>query len=289
VSTKQDPTLKNWLTTGSIAFGASCICSLPFTQNLSRSLFCGVATLPGVVASGLVRYRQCQQQLQRQVERGNLRLNELRKRDAILTETWQLRSKDLQTIESKIIQLQSLSASLNNQIGTNRLHQQQLEQQVAALTDYCQEQQTLATKIDRRIQDKQARSLEVHTTFNYLKAELSRLQGTKLQTIGEIDLLAEQLRQSKQELVTTNVQHLSVPAAESSTIELELQLKQVQLTELIATISERNNEIESCDRDLKMTQLELSSKQAELDNLEFRIHNKLQSLDDINLEIAKSI
>ena len=195
MSTKQDSTLKNWLTTGSIAFGASCVCSLPFTQDFARSVFCGVATLPGVVASRLVKYRQRQQQLQRQLERGNLRLSELQQRDTLLTEKCQLRSKDLQAIESKIIQLQSLSANLNHQIDTERLYQQQLEQQLATLTDYCQEQQTLATKIDRRIQDKQARSLEVNTNFNHLQAAVSQLQVTKLQTIGEIDALERQLHQ----------------------------------------------------------------------------------------------
>ena len=195
MSTKQDSTFKNWLTTGSIAFGASCVCSLPFTQNLARSVFCGVATLPGVVASGLVRCRQRQQQLQRQLDRENLRLNELQQRDAILTAKWQIRSKDLQAIESKIDRLQSLSASLNHQLSTDRLYQQQLEKQSATLTDYCQAQQTLVMKIDRRIQDRQAHSLEVHTNFNYLKLEVSQLQVTKLQLIGEIDALNEQLHQ----------------------------------------------------------------------------------------------
>ena len=204
MSTKQDPTLKNWLTTGSIAFGASCVCSLPFTQNLARSVFCGVATLPGVVVSGLVRCRQRQQQLQRQLERGNLRLNELQQRDALLTEKCQLRSKEIQAIESNIIQLQSLLASLNERFGTNRLHQQQLETELATLTDYCQAQQTLVVKIDRRIQDRQARSLEVHANFNDLKVGVSQLQVTKLQIIGEIDALEDRLRQREQELVANN-------------------------------------------------------------------------------------
>ena len=235
--------------------------------------------------SGIVSCRQRRQQLHRQLERGNLRLNELQQRDAILTETWQLRSKDLQTIESNIIQLQNLSASLNHQLDTNRLHQQQLEKQLAALTDYCQAQQTLAIKIERRIQEKQARSLEVNTNFNYLKLEVSQLQVTKLQTISEIEAIAQQLRQQEQKLVATEGQNL----AESIAIELELQLKQTQLAELIIAISERNNEIDSCNRDLKMTQLELSSRQAELDNLELQIRTKLQSIDDLNMELAKSL
>lgn len=49
-------------------------------------------------------------------------------------------------------------------------------------TLYCEEQQTFATKLDRTIQDKQARKLEVDTNFSRLKLELAQLQAEQLQT-----------------------------------------------------------------------------------------------------------
>jgi hypothetical protein len=187
VSNKKHPILKQWLTTGSVAFVASCGCSLPFTQNLFQSALIGLATIPGVAASRIFSFRQRHQQLNRQLERGKLRLNELQHRGEMLNKQLQIRQKDCQAIEIKVAQLHSLAANLNGQINLDRQQHQDLEQQLAALTLYAQEQQSFATKIDRQIQEKQARSLEVATKINSLKVETAQLQAAKLHLVSEID------------------------------------------------------------------------------------------------------
>jgi chromosome segregation ATPase len=270
VSTKKYPIFKQWLTTGSVAFGASCGCSLPFTQNLAQSALIGLAAIPGVAVSTSVRSRQRQQQVNRQLERGKLRLNELQHRGEILNKQLRLRDKDRQEIEIRVAQLQSLAASLNDRINTDSQHYQQLEQQLASLAYYCQEQQSLATKLDRKIQEKQARSLEVDTNFNSLKVELDRLQSAKLQAIGAID---------RAKISLSNIQ---------SEIERCTATKQELGVEILA----RNDELESSSeylaerlqqRELNIAQLELSSRQAELDNLELKLQARIQEIDEIEL------
>ncbi len=186
-STKKYPILKHWLTTGSVAFVASCGCSLPFTQNLSQSALIGLATIPGVAASRIFSFRQRHQQVNRQLERGKLRLNELQHRGKMLDKQLQIGEKDCQAIEIQVAQLQSLAANLNDRIKLDRQQHQDLEQQLASLTLYAQEQQSFATKLDRKIQEKQARSLEVDTKFNSLKVEVAQLQVAKLHLLSEID------------------------------------------------------------------------------------------------------
>jgi chromosome segregation ATPase len=365
VSTKKYPILKQWLATGSVAFIASGGCSLPFTRNLAQSALVGLATLPGVAVSKLARSRQRQQQVNRQLVRGKLRLNQLQHRGEILNKQLRLGDKERQEIEIRVVQLQSLAASFKDRIDIDRQQYQQLEQQLASLTHYCQEQQALATKLDRKIQEKQALSLEVDTNFNSLKAELSQLQAAKLQAIGSSDRAKISLRNiqceikrcatTKQELalelqqlqdrhqvdngscdrsldrqhqliyeldsaitshqnthqnLTLEVDRLVHLVAERSTeladreqklaavqqqlseTELALKVKQAKLDELVAEILVRNNEIEySSDylteklqrRESKIAQLELNSRQAELDNLELKIQAKLQEIDEIDL------
>jgi chromosome segregation ATPase len=180
VSNKQPQLLNNWLKIGSVAFGVSCGCTLPFTQNLAQSALIGLATMPGVAASVVVRSRQRQRQIDRQLERGKVRLRELEQRGESLTEQLQLRGQDYRTIELRVAQLHSLAASLNDRIDRDRQQQAQLEQKLATITLYCEEQQAFATKLDRKIQDKQALSLEVDTNFNSLKLELSQLQSEQV-------------------------------------------------------------------------------------------------------------
>jgi septal ring factor EnvC (AmiA/AmiB activator) len=137
VSIKQTPSLNQWLKIGSIAFGVSCGCTLPFTQHLGQSALIGLATMPGVLASGIVRSRQRHQQVQRQLKREKLRLQELQHRGAILNEQLQSRDKDRQEIELRVSQLHDLAANLTDRIDRDRERHQQLAQQLSTCRKYC--------------------------------------------------------------------------------------------------------------------------------------------------------
>jgi hypothetical protein len=124
VSIKQTPSLKQYLKIGSIAFGISCVWTLPFTLNLSQSALIGLATLPGAIAGVMVRSRHHQQLGQRQLERGKLRLQELQHRSTILNQQLQSRHQDRQEIELRVSQLHDLAANLTERIDrdTDRHH-----------------------------------------------------------------------------------------------------------------------------------------------------------------------
>jgi chromosome segregation ATPase len=298
--------LNNWLTISSVAFGVSCGCTLPFTQNLAQSALIGLATMPGVAASAIVRSRQRQRQVNRQLERGRVRLDRLQQRGEVLTEQLQHRSKDCQAIELRVAQLHSLAASLTDRTHRDRLAIAQLEQKLAAIALYDEDRQALATKLDRKIQDKQARSLEVDTNFNSLKLEKGSLDESidrQRLVLQELDLVIIERQKTHQDIAAevervksenlqeliSQQQRLADIQLQSIETELGLQIKQVQLDDLAAEKIVRYKEIEGFDRDLKITRLELSSKQAELDNLDLKIQTKLRSIDEIDLDLAKSL
>jgi hypothetical protein len=140
----------------------------------------GLAAIPGVSASMAIRSRQRQQQATRQLDRGKLRLHDLQHRSEILTKQLYSRDKDRQEVELRVSQLQSLAVSLSDRIDRDQHRHQQLEQDIAASTQYDQEQQATSANLDRIIQEKQALCLELDTNYTSLKLELSLLQADKL-------------------------------------------------------------------------------------------------------------
>jgi chromosome segregation ATPase len=327
VSTKKFPILKHWLATGSVAFVAGCGCSLPFTQNLAHSGLCGLATIPGLAASSIVRSRHRHQQLHRQLERGKLRLNELQQRSEIGTRQLQLQRKDRQEIEIKVAQLQNLATSLTDRIDRERQQYQQLEYQLASLVHYCQEQQNFATKLDRSIQDKQAQNLEVTTDFNRLKTEIAQFQAAKLHIIGEIDrskiLLQnihseiERCRATKQELTLEMqqvqarqdldngsldrsidrqqqlIQELDTTIANRQQTQQHLTAELDRLAQIVATRStelvERDRELVTVQQQLNDTESALIVKQVELDELVAEISIRNDELESSSDYLAQKL
>jgi hypothetical protein len=369
VPTKQTSIVKNWFKIGSIAFGVSFGCALLFTQNLAQSALIVLATSPGVAASAIVSSRQRQRQPGQKNGRGRLRSTQLQQRDEILTQQLHQKEQDRQSIEARITQLHDLATNLTDRLDRDRERHQQLEQQLATCTNYCQEQENAAANLDRKIQDKQACLLEVDTELNTLKLELSQVQSAQIQLTGandrakqslkdiqiqidqslvikqdlelqiqqlqshkavengefdqsvdqkylllqELDLEISDQRKTRQDLTTEveRIDQLLIERAPELTIqsqqlvttklqlqeaELALQAKQVELDELAAIIlatqipEQPEDPIEQdplsdrlLQRELKIAQLELSSRQAELDNLEFKLQKKLESISELDL------
>ncbi|WP_295616586.1 hypothetical protein, partial [Chamaesiphon sp. GL140_3_metabinner_50] len=267
VSIKQAPILKHWFKTGSVAFIASCGCTLPFTQNIGNSALVGLATLPGVAVSAIARSRQRKQQIHRQLERGKVRLNELQQRSAILDRQLQLRDKDLQAIELRVSQLHSVAASLSDRIDRDRVRQQQLEQQLSSLTDYYEEQQAVAIKLDRNIQEKQACLLEVNTDLHNCKLKISQLQAEQVKIESSNDSLAQRLHQQAK----TELKQIQSEIEGHSLIKQELELNIQQLQ------SQKNtDEAESP-----------AQKQLLLQQLDLAISKRLKDRQDIETEIER--
>jgi hypothetical protein len=351
--------IKNWLKIGSVAFVVSCGCTLPFTQNLAQSVLIGLATIPGMAASMVVRSRQRRQRVYRQVKRRKLRLQELQNRSTILERQLEIGQKNRQEIESRVTQLHSLAANMRERIDGDRQRQQQLERQLAVLTIYCQEQENIATNLESKIQAQQACLLKVEQTeSNRVQSAQISLETTddrakivltdlhleidrSLVTKQELELQIQQLQDriaieqelldrsiSEQQAVietldfaiskrqqdlqhcqaqvtkiddiiaekmsasTTQDRELANLKLQLSETELALQSKQVQLAALAGSETSPENIQNQSDlpsdsqlqRELKIARLELSSRQAELDNLELKIQSraKLTAVDTDN-------
>ncbi len=224
MSSKQPPTLQQWLKIGSIAFGVSCVCTLPFTLNLGQSALIGLATMPGLAAGKMLRAGHHHKR-QGQKGRGKLRLQELQHQAAIVNRQLQLRSKDHQEIELKVSQLHDLAANLTDRIDRDNDRHQQLEQQLATLTLHCQAQENIAASLDRKIQHQQACLLEVDTNVNSLKLELAQVQSAQIQ--AEDANLSRASTLEQQQIALADIHH-QINIRSTTKQELESQIHHLQ-------------------------------------------------------------
>jgi chromosome segregation ATPase len=148
--------LKNWLTSGAIAFGVSCACVLPFNRNLAQSVLIGLATIPGAIASSSMRLRQRDRHVNRQIASETLRLNGLRQQSERVDLHLQNTLKQRQSLEARVRQLNNLVANLTDRIDRDTQSQHQLEQNLISIVTYCEEREEIITKLNAKISDKQA-------------------------------------------------------------------------------------------------------------------------------------
>jgi chromosome segregation ATPase len=330
-----------------------------------------MAAVPGVAASTIVRSRQRKRQIDQQLERGKLRLHQLQQRSGLLDRQLLVTGKERQAIEIRVAQLHTAAADLRAKINADRQQHQQLEQQLALVTIYYQEQQLCAEKLDRKTQEKQALALEVEAKLNLFKTEVAQLQADKLDLVNttnrarislrniqdeieryrameselaleidrlhhpeaidndsfarsleqqhliqSLDLVIDDRKQLQADL-TLVIDRLEQSIADKSTAaniksqklveissqltaaESELTAKQAQLDEISAQVIIKYNALQEVkyaneatdilteqltQREIKIADLELSSRKAELENLELKIQSRRQEIDRIDVD-----
>lgn len=233
----------------------------------------GLAAMPGVGASIVTISRQRQRQIDRQLVRGKLRLNELQQRRRILDEQLQVRHKDCQSIESRVSQLHSLAANLTNRINTDRDRHQQLEQQLVSIASYCQEQEILSTKLDRKIQEQQAHLLEIDTNSISLKVESPQVQ-TAQDRLVEIAALEDIANRSLVD-IQTEIEQCSTIKGELDRqiqdLQSQQQLEDTNFRELVERQQLLLHETDSAIKDRQQRQEDLT---AEIEKLELVLSEK---------------
>jgi chromosome segregation ATPase len=185
--------LKNWLTIGSVAFSIGSICALPFNGNLAQSALIGFATIPGALASTVVRSRQRRIHINRQISCGKLRLNKLRKQGDILNHKLQISEQNRQSIEIQVQQLNNLAVGLQERIDLHHQHHSHLEEQSISLTLHYQEQQDTLAKLELKILEKQACLQEFNGQLFEVRSQLKSTESKLNQKQTRLEHLDSQL------------------------------------------------------------------------------------------------
>lgn len=188
-----------------------------------------------------------------------------------------------------LVQQKAALIAIQNQINECLATKQELESQLQQLQD---DKIAKTSNCDESIAHK-------HSLLNQLDLDLRDRHKTQAAAAAEIDRLNHLIAQKVPELAAQS-QQLVETRSQLSAIELAIQAKQTELTELAVVLDQQsaaagnyaNEQTQDplsdrlLQRELKIAQLELSSRQAELDNLEFKLHNRLQSINQLDSEIS---
>ncbi len=308
--------LKNWLTIGSISFGVSFVCALPFTQNLARAAFIGLATIPGVFAGATVKSRQRQRHTNRQLTAEISRLQGLRQQSATIDRQLQITIEDRRSIEARVRQLNTLVTNLNARIDRDTQYQSQLEQNLAAIVTHCEEREEIAARLNSKISEKQARLLEIDGQLSESRLQLTIADSELNKKQARAEYLGSQLISKINEIATSD-RRLQVIRSEVNAlhpelanlkfqfhshhnelddcelVELKTQLnsvesqckdKQIQLGYLDAQLFAKNNEVLASDRDLQLTRSQIINCQTELANLDAQLEAKIMAANQIDID-----
>jgi chromosome segregation ATPase len=311
--------LKNWLTSGAIAFGVSCACVLPFNRDLAQSVLIGLATIPGAIACSSLRLRQRDRHVNRQLTAEISRLNSLRQQSERLDRHLKVTIEERQSLEARVRQLNNLVANLTDRIERDTKSQQQLEQNLAAIVTYCGEREEIITKLNTKISDKQASLLDLTAQIGDVQQQLTQAEAELTKKESRSEYLATQIIAKTNELVINNrnlsairaelnvsqvelanlenLEHNHTGFDDRALVNLRLQLdnvevkykeKQAQLEYLENQLFSKNNDIVASDRELQLTKSQLTNRQAELVDLETQIQAKIAAANEIDLDGLKA-
>ncbi|WP_295618633.1 hypothetical protein, partial [Chamaesiphon sp. GL140_3_metabinner_50] len=195
----------------------------------------------------------------------------------------------------KISQLQAEQVKIesSNDSLAQRLHQQakiELKQIQSEIEGHSLIKQELELNIQQLQSQKNTDEAESPDQKQLLLQQLNLAISKRLKIQQDLETEIERLNRAKADIppeLTSQEQRLVETRSQLNDTEIELQVKISQLADLVAEIIDRHNEIEICDRSLKMARLELSSKQGELDNLDLKVRARLQSIDEPDPWVAK--
>lgn len=221
-------------------------------------------------------------------------------------------------LDRKILEKQAALLEIDTEVNTLKLELSQVQSaqiQLTSASDQAKQSlKAIQAQIDQAWVTKQDLELQIQQLQSHKiveNGEFDQSVDQKYLLLQELDLAISDRRQAQQDLaaevariellitqkapeLTDQEQKLVATAAQLDETEVALQAKQLALDELNATIlaTPIPDQIEQdqdplsdrlLQRELKIAQLELSSRQAELDNLEFKLQKKLESISELDL------
>jgi chromosome segregation ATPase len=221
-------------------------------------------------------------------------------------------------LDRKILEKQAALLEIDTEVNTLKLELSQVQSaqiQLTSASDQAKQSlKAIQAQIDQAWVTKQDLELQIQQLQSHKiveNGEFDQSVDQKYLLLQELDLAISDRRQAQQDLaaevariellitqkapeLTDQEQKLVATAAQLDETEVALQAKQLALDELNATIlaTPIPEQIEQdqdplsdrlLQRELKIAQLELSSRQAELDNLEFKLQKKLESISELDL------
>ncbi len=186
---------KNWFLIAGVSCGVGFGSTFLISRNLQQSAWAGLGTVPAVAASLTILSRQRQEEIERQVAKSRLSLDDLQREEQLVKEQLQIRKSSCQKIIVGGQELQTAFTQLKQDVNRYREEQAGLEREINSLVLQRQAQESSLVRLDAKVV---ARQNNLQTT----QAELALIQTQRQSAIDsakqsnlELQSVREKIRQ----------------------------------------------------------------------------------------------
>jgi chromosome segregation ATPase len=146
---------KNWFLLASVSCGVGFGSTFLISRSLQQSAWAGLGTVPAVAASLTILSRQRQEEIDRQVAKSRLSLDDLQQQEQLVTGQLQLKESSCREISAHGQKLQTAFTQLKQDVNRYREEQTGLEKEINSLVLQRQAQESALVRLDAKVVDRQ--------------------------------------------------------------------------------------------------------------------------------------
>jgi hypothetical protein len=253
--------IRNWLLLASASYGVGFGSTLLITRNLSQSAQSGLASIPAVIVSINVLSRQRKKEIERQVIKERLSLDQLIQAEGTLQQQLQLKTRSYEEILDRVKLLESnlvhhskailhsqrQKEFLQKEVSELLIQQQQQEKLLSALEVKLNEKYNIKSKLLAEISDRYRQLKNANTEFDLVESKRNLSAAAIVQLENNLQGIRSEIEQctfEKQQYSEAMLQSQSQQKClqiEVSALVMRRHQKEELLNELELNLSEKHS------------------------------------------------
>ncbi len=278
--------LKNWFLLASVSCGVGFGSTFLISRSLQQSAWAGLVTVPAVAASLTILSRQRQEEIDRQVAKSRLSLDDLQQQEQLVTGQLQLKESSCREISAHGQKLQTAFTQLKQDVNRYREEQTGLEKEINSLVLQRQAQESALLRLDAKVVDRQNNLQTTQAELALIQTQRQLAIESAKQSNLELQSVRDQIRQysvTKEQLgfQLTDLQN-QAQSLQTKLVDREVDLRGIEYH--ILQMEERRNQVSIAIVDLDRS---LEQKQSLLQNIDRDRQQQqalIQEISDLLLE-----
>lgn len=277
---------KNWFLLASVSCGVGFGSTFLISRNLQQSAWAGLGTVPAVAASLTLLSRQRQEEIDRQVAKSRLSLNDLQREEQLVKEQLQINKSSCQKIIVGGQELQTAFTQLKQDVNRYREEQAGLEREINSLVLQRHAQESSLVRLYAKVVDRQNKLQITQAELVLIQTQRQSAIDSVKQSNLELQNIREKIRQysvTKEQLggQLTDLQN-QAQSLQTKLVDREVYLRGIKYH--ILQMEERRNRVSIAIVDLDRS---LDQKQSLLQNIDRDRQQQqalIQEISDLLLE-----
>jgi chromosome segregation ATPase len=308
---------KNWFLIAGVSCGVGFGSTFLISRNLQQSAWAGLGTVPAVAASLTILSRQRQEEIDRQVAKSRLSLDDLQREEQLVKEQLQIRKSSCQKIIVGGQELQTAFTQLKQDVNRYREEQAGLEREINSLVLQRQAQESSLVRLDAKVVDRQNNLQTTQAELALIQTQRQSAIDSAKQSNLELQSVREKIRQysvTKEQLgfQLTDLQN-QAQSLQTKLIDREVDLRGIEyhilqmeerhdrvaiaIVELDGSLEQKQSLLQDIDRDRQQQQaliqeisdllLEKQDREVLLGELVVNITVKQNILFELDAEVSE--